>query len=55
MEILVAGDFRFDVPAGRAAGARTVLVTNGTVAKLAPANPQPDHVIRSLMQLPDLL
>jgi hydrogenase expression/formation protein HypE len=54
-EILMVGDFRFDILAGRAAGARTVLVTNGLVSCLAPTDPQPDHIIRSLMQLPALL
>jgi hydrogenase expression/formation protein HypE len=54
-EILMVGDFRFDILAGRAAGARTVLVTNGLVSSLAPTDPQPDYVIRSLMQLPALL
>lgn len=54
-EILMVGDFRFDILAGKAAGARTVLLTNGLVSPLAPADPQPDFVIRSLLQLPALL
>jgi hydrogenase expression/formation protein HypE len=54
-EILMVGDFRFDILAGKLAGAQTVLVTNGSVSNLPPADPQPDHVIRSLMQLPALL
>jgi hydrogenase expression/formation protein HypE len=54
-EILMVGDFRFDILAGRAAGARTVLVTNGLVASLEASDPQPDYVIRSLVQLPALL
>jgi hydrogenase expression/formation protein HypE len=54
-EILMVGDFRFDILAGKAAGARTVLVTNGLVSSMAPTDPQPDYVIRSLVQLPALL
>jgi hydrogenase expression/formation protein HypE len=54
-EILMVGDFRFDILAGRAAGARTVLVTNGLVSCPAPTDPQPDYIIRSLVQLPALL
>jgi phosphoglycolate phosphatase-like HAD superfamily hydrolase len=54
-EILMVGDFRFDILAGKAAGAGTVLLTNRLVSRLAPTDPQPDYVIRSLMQLPTLL
>jgi HAD superfamily hydrolase (TIGR01509 family) len=54
-EILMVGDFRFDILAGMAAGAGTVLLTNGLDSRLAPTDPQPDYVIRSLMQLPALL
>jgi hydrogenase expression/formation protein HypE len=54
-EILMVGDFRFDVLAGKAAGARTVLVTNGLVSPMAPTDPQPDYVIGGLTQLLTLL
>ena len=48
-EMLVVGDFVFDVAAGHAAGAVTVLITNG--APPAPMDPPPDHTIRALGEL----
>lgn len=47
---LTIGDFKFDVLAGRAAGARTALVTPEPVADLAAWGP-PDLVVRSLREL----
>ncbi len=52
-EMLVVGDFVFDIAAGHAAGARTVLITNGAAA--AAMDPAPDHVIRTLEELPGIL
>jgi len=67
-ELLVVGDFVYDIAAGKAAGARTVLITNGadaaraaaaTRARVGAAVPfvdaAPDHVITTLAELPPLL
>ena len=54
-ELLVVGDFRFDVIAGKRAGAKTVLLTNGGESVMAPDDPQPDHNISHLEDLPALL
>jgi len=54
-ELLVAGDFRFDVLAGKAAGARTVLLTNGGKPAMAAGDPDPDYVIHHLEELPEIL
>ncbi len=54
-ELLVVGDFRFDVIAGKRAGASTVLLTNGGESVMAPNDPQPDHTISHLEDLPALL
>jgi HAD superfamily hydrolase (TIGR01509 family) len=54
-ELLVGGDFRFDVIAGKRAGARTVLLTNGDKSVMAPDDPEPDYTISHLEDLPTLL
>ena len=54
-ELLVVGDFRFDVIAGKRAGASTVLLTNGGESVMAPDDPQPDYTISRLEDLPALL
>jgi hydrogenase expression/formation protein HypE len=54
-ELLVVGDFRFDVIAGKRAGASTVLLTNGGESVMAPDDPEPDYTISHLEDLPDLL
>jgi len=53
-EALMVGDFRLDVEAGRAAGARTVLLTNGRPAPWID-EVRPDHVIHRLGELPRIL
>ncbi len=53
-ELLVVGDFRFDVIAGKRAGASTVLLTNGGESVMAPDDPQPDYTISRLEDLPAL-
>jgi HAD superfamily hydrolase (TIGR01509 family) len=50
-ELLVAGDFRFDVLAGKAAGAKTVLLTNGEGSSMAHNDPEPDYIIDELAEL----
>jgi len=54
-ELLLVGDFRFDVIAGKRAGASTVLLTNGGESVMAPDDPQPDYTISHLQDLPALL
>jgi HAD superfamily hydrolase (TIGR01549 family) len=53
-DALMVGDFRLDVLAGRLAGTRTALLTNGRAASWLPEAP-PDHVIASLRDLEGLL
>ena len=48
-ELLVVGDFVFDIEAGRAAGAPTAFLTNGTTA--APTEPAPDYTIGTLAEV----
>ena len=54
-ELLVVGDFSFDVISGKRAGAVTVLLTNGGVSVMAPEDPEPDYIIDHLEELPALL
>lgn len=54
-ELMVVGDFRFDVMAGKAAGAHAVLLTNGRPSVMAPGDPEPDGVISSLEGLYEIL
>jgi len=61
-EMLVVGDFVFDIAAGKAAGSPTVLVTNGRAAPdsrgpiVTPAvDMEPDYTIESLSELAALL
>lgn len=54
-ELMVVGDYRFDIIAGRSAGARTVLLTNGKKPTLLLEDPAPDHVVDRLEEILDLL
>ena len=47
---LMVGDFRLDIVAGRAAGTRTALLTNGRDPRFLPEAP-PDHVLSRLREL----
>ena len=51
---LMVGDFRLDVLAGRNAGTRTALLTNGRAATFLPEAP-PDHIVARLGELRALL
>lgn len=53
-EALMVGDFRLDVAAGKAAGTRTALLTNGRAASWLPEAP-PDHLLERLADLERLL
>jgi len=54
-ELMVVGDYRFDIIAGSSAGAITVLLTNGKKPVLLPGDPEPDHVVDHLEEILDLL
>ena len=47
-ELTVVGDFRFDVIAGKRAGATTILLTNGNESTMLSEDPQPDFVCKDL-------
>jgi len=50
-EILVVGDYRFDVMAGKAAGAYTALLTNGRGSVMKAGDPEPDYIVGSLEEI----
>ena len=50
-ELMVVGDFRFDVMAGKAAGACTVLLTNGRQSLMVPGDPEPDYTAACLEEI----
>ncbi len=52
-EMLVVGDFVFDIAAGHAAGAVTVLITNGSSPPSM--DPAPRYTIRTLGELPAVI
>ncbi len=54
-ELLVVGDFRFDIIAGKSAGAKTVLLTNGMETTMEPGDPEPDFVCRHLLEVSRIL
>jgi hydrogenase expression/formation protein HypE len=54
-ELMVVGDFRFDIMAGRRAGARTVLLTNRRESVMAPGDPRPDFIILGLEEIPGII
>ena len=54
-ELLVVGDFRFDVIAGKAAGAQTVLLTNGGKSLMSQGDPEPHYTCSFLEELLEIL
>ena len=54
-ELMMVGDFRFDVMAGKAAGACTVLLTNGMPSVMAPGDPEPDFTVTCLEEILQLV
>ena len=54
-EVMVVGDFRFDVMAGKAAGACTVLLTNGRQSPASPEDPEPDYTVACLAEILQLV
>jgi HAD superfamily hydrolase (TIGR01549 family) len=53
-DALMVGDFRLDVLAGKRAGTRTALLTNGRKASWLPEAP-PDHLLERLAELEGIL
>lgn len=54
-ELLLVGDFRFDIIAGKKAGAMTLLLTNGGKSAMAPEDPKPDFVCRHLDEVVEIV
>ena len=54
-QILVIGDFRFDIIAGRAAGARTALLVTEGRPVMEAGDPEPDYCLKGLAQIVDIL
>jgi hydrogenase expression/formation protein HypE len=54
-ELLVVGDFRFDIIAGYQAGARTVFLTNGREPVIMAGDPAPDYTVGRLEDLPAII
>jgi HAD superfamily hydrolase (TIGR01509 family) len=54
-ELMVVGDFRFDVIAGKGAGSCTVLLTNGKPPPMAPGDPEPDYTVACLEEILQLV
>jgi HAD superfamily hydrolase (TIGR01549 family) len=54
-EVVMVGDFRFDIECGRAAGCRTVLLTHPHAADLYPNEEQADLLLNSLADYRRLL
>ena len=50
-DLLVVGDFRFDVMAGKAAGAPTVLLVNRGRAVMEQGDPAPDYTVGSIKEI----
>ena len=54
-ELMVVGDFRFDVMAGNRAGALTVLLTNKGKSSMAPEDREPDYVVDCLEDILEII
>jgi len=54
-ELLVVGDFRFDIIAGKRAGAATVLLNNDGRTVMAPGDPEPEYTISNLEEVVDII
>jgi hydrogenase expression/formation protein HypE len=54
-ELLVVGDFRFDIIAGSTAGAKTALLADGQHFVMTPEDPEPDYTVYRLEEILDLL
>ncbi|MGD2125051.1 MAG: HAD family hydrolase [Desulfobacteraceae bacterium] len=50
-ELMVVGDFRFDVMAGKAAGAVTVLLKNTDKSVMSAGDPKPDYTVSYLKEV----
>lgn len=53
--LMVVGDYRFDIIAGKKAGAKTALLTNGKASPMEAGDPSPDYVCRSFDDVLEIL
>lgn len=53
--LLVVGDYRFDIIAGKKAGAKTALLTNGKASPMEAGDPCPDYVCGSFDDVLEIL
>jgi phosphoglycolate phosphatase-like HAD superfamily hydrolase len=51
----VVGDYRFDIIAGKKAGAKTALLTNGKASPMEAGDPCPDYVCGSFDDVLEIL
>jgi HAD superfamily hydrolase (TIGR01509 family) len=54
-ELMVVGDFRFDIMAGKAAGTLTLLLTNSAKSVMAPGDPAPDYTANYLEEILEII
>lgn len=54
-ELMVVGDFRFDIMAGKAARCCSVLLRNRGEAQMSPGDPEPDHTVDRLPEILKLI
>jgi hydrogenase expression/formation protein HypE len=54
-QLMVVGDFRFDIIAGKAAGACTVLLTNRKNPGMLSGDPKPDYIINHIEEILNLI
>jgi HAD superfamily hydrolase (TIGR01549 family) len=54
-EVVMIGDYRFDIECGQAAGCRTVLFTEGVLADTHPNDERADYLLMSFEQADGLL
>jgi hydrogenase expression/formation protein HypE len=54
-QLMVVGDFRFDIIAGKAAGACTVLLTNRKKSGMASGDLRPDYIINHIEEILNLI
>jgi len=54
-QLLMVGDFRFDILCGKAAGALTILLAVDGKPVMHPGDPAPDYTVNRLMEILDIL
>ncbi len=54
-ELLIVGDFRFDILCGKAAGAPSALLASDMKSVMHPGDPEPDYILNNLVKILDIL